>query len=172
MRQIVLDTETTGLDPKNGDRMIEIGCIELVERRPSGRKFHEYLNPGREVPHRATAVHGLTRADLQDKPRFSSIAGQLLEFLDGAELVIHNAPFDMGFLKSELQLAGMEPDWLDQRCRVFDTLPLARRKHPGLRNSLDALCHRYNIDASHRTLHGALPDAALLVQVYLALTNE
>lgn len=171
MRQIVLDTETTGLEVQEGDRLIEIGCIELVERRPTGERFHHLLNPGREIDEQATAVHGFTLADLKDKPSFADIAEGLLEFLKGAELVIHNAPFDMGFLRAELKLAGLDPGWFDEHCSVFDTLDLARRKYPRQRNSLDALCLRHQIDLSRRTLHGALHDAELLMQVYLVMTG-
>ena len=171
MRQIVLDTETTGLEVQEGDRLIEIGGIELIERRPTGERFHQLLNPGREIDEQATAVHGFTLADLKDKPGFADIVEDLLEFLKGAELVIHNAPFDLGFLRAELKLAGHDPGWLDEHCSVLDTLDLARRKYPRQRNSLDALCLRHQIDLSKRTLHGALHDAELLMQVYLVMTG-
>jgi DNA polymerase-3 subunit epsilon len=169
MRQIVLDTETTGLEPDRGHRVVEIGCIELIERRRSGTVFHRYLNPERDIDAGALEVTGLTRDFLSDKPRFAAIAGELLAFLDGAELVIHNAAFDMGFLEAEFaRLSGFGS--LGARVRVLDTLALARERFPGQRNSLDALCRRYGIDNSHRTLHGAMLDAALLADVYLAMT--
>jgi DNA polymerase-3 subunit epsilon len=175
LRQVVLDTETTGLEPREGHRIIEIGCVELVNRRPTGRHFHEYLNPEREIDEGAVQVHGITLRDLADKPRFGDIAEQLLEFIDGAELVIHNAPFDVAFLDHELarwcRMTGREPVTILSRCRVLDTLALAREMHPGQRNGLDALCKRYSIDNSHRTLHGALLDARILADVYLAMTG-
>lgn len=175
MRQVVLDTETTGLEPKDGHRIIEIGCVELVNRRPTGRHFHEYLNPGREIDEGAVQVHGITLRDLADKPRFCDVAERLLEFIDGAELIIHNAPFDVAFLDAELALwcrsARRELVTILSRCRVLDTLALAREMHPGQRNGLDALCKRYSIDNSHRTLHGALLDARILADVYLAMTG-
>jgi len=171
MRQIVLDTETTGLEVNEGHRVIEIGGIELVARRPSGRQFHRYLNPDREVDEGANAVHGLTLARLQREPRFGDVVEDFLAFIDGAELVIHNAPFDVAFLNAELaRLPGARPA-LEQRCRVLDTLALARELHPGQRNTLDALCKRYAIDNSRRELHGALLDARLLADVYLAMTG-
>ncbi len=154
MRQVVLDTETTGLEPHLGHRIIEIGCVEVVNRRATGRHFHQYLNPERDIDAGAAAVHGMTREKLADKPRFAEIAAQLLEFVDGAELVIHNAPFDVAFLDSELArwiaVAGGDPVTVRARCRVLDTLALAREMHPGQRNGLDALCKRYSIDNSHR----------------------
>lgn len=175
MRQVILDTETTGLEPGEGHRIIEIGGVELVNRRPTGRHFHEYLNPDREIDAGAAKVHGMRLSDLADKPRFADIATRLLEFIDGAELVIHNAPFDVGFLDAELarwvRLTGGEVVTLRSRCRVLDTLALAREMHPGQRNGLDALCKRYSIDNSHRTLHGALLDARILADVYLAMTG-
>ncbi len=170
MRQIVLDTETTGLNPRLGDRIIEIGCVELVSRRPSGNRFHRYLNPEREIEEGALRVHGITNEFLQDKPRFADVAGELLEYLRGAELVIHNAAFDLEFLNMELEKLGFER--IESHvARVVDTLATARDLHPGKKNSLDALCERYLIDNSHRTLHGALLDAQLLAEVYLAMTR-
>ncbi|MEP6701576.1 MAG: DNA polymerase III subunit epsilon [Betaproteobacteria bacterium] len=170
MRQIVLDTETTGLDPKLGHRVIEIGCVEVVNRRLTNRHFHTHLNPEREIDFGATSVHGMTWDDLKDKPRFADRAVLLLEFVAGAELVIHNAPFDVGFLDAELALAGLPP--LSNHCAgVLDTLRLAKDLHPGKRNSLDVLCERYQVDNSGRTLHGALLDAELLADVYLAMTR-
>jgi DNA polymerase III subunit epsilon len=171
MRQIVLDTETTGLEPELGHRIIEIGCIEVVNRRVSGRRFHCYVNPEREVDEGALAVHGITRADLEGKPRFAEIASELLAFISGAELVIHNAAFDVAFLDHELKSLSGEPRTVSSLCRVLDTLALAREMHPGQRNSLDALCKRYSIDNSRRELHGALLDAQLLAEVYLCMTG-
>ncbi len=175
MRQVVLDTETTGLEPHLGHRIIEIGCVEVVNRRATGRHFHEYLNPEREIDAGAAAVHGMTREDLAGKPRFGEIAERFLEFVDGAELVIHNAPFDLAFLDSELArwagAGGSEVLTMRSRCGVLDTLALAREMHPGQRNGLDALCKRYAIDNSHRQLHGALLDARILADVYLAMTG-
>ena len=170
MRQIVLDTETTGLNVRLGDRIIEIGCVELASRRLNGNHFHRYLNPGRAIEEGALRVHGITNEFLQDKPRFADIAGELLDYLRGAELVIHNAAFDLEFLNAELASAGFDPI---ETCvsRVIDTLYDARDLHPGKKNSLDALCERYQIDHSHRTLHGALLDATLLAEVYLAMTR-
>jgi DNA polymerase III subunit epsilon len=171
MRQIVLDTETTGLEPAEGHRIIEIGCVEIVNRRPTGRTFHQYLNPEREIDRGAEDVHGLSTAFLADKPRFGEVAPEFLAFVEGAELVIHNAAFDVGFLDSEL--ARLEPPGpaIAEVCRVLDTLMLARQAHPGQRNSLDALCKRYNVDNSGRDLHGALLDAQLLAEVFLAMTG-
>ncbi len=175
MRQVVLDTETTGLEAERGHRIIEIGCVEMQNRRPTGRHFHEYLNPEREIDAGAAAVHGITLDKLAGKPRFAEVAQRFLEFVDGAELVIHNAPFDVAFLDSELKrwaaLTGAEPAGIRARCRVLDTLALAREMHPGQRNGLDALCKRYSIDNSHRQLHGALLDARILADVYLAMTG-
>jgi DNA polymerase-3 subunit epsilon len=171
MRQIILDTETTGLDPAQGHRIIEIGCIELVNRRLSGRRFHKYVNPGREIDEGASAVHGIRLADLAKEPRFVDIAAELLEFITGAELIIHNAPFDVGFLDEELKALPGERRTIASFCRVLDTLALARELHPGQRNSLDALCKRYGVDNSRRELHGALLDAGILVDVYLAMTG-
>ena len=172
MRQIVLDTETTGLEPELGHRIIEIGCVELVNRRLTGRTFHRYLNPERLIDEGAHAVHGISNADLQDKPRFADIAEELIAFIAGAELVIHNAAFDVAFLDAELgRLPGDEPRTVASMCRVLDTLELARQMHPGQRNSLDALCKRYGVDNSRRELHGALLDAQILAEVYLAMTG-
>ena len=178
MRQIVLDTETTGLEPELGHRIIEIGCVEIVNRRVSGRTFHRYLNPERAIDEGAMAVHGIKRADLDDKPKFAEIAEELVGFIADAELVIHNAAFDVAFLDAELaRLAGVPTgDSLANRsvaalCRVLDTLALARSMHPGQRNNLDALCKRYGVDNSHRDLHGALLDAQILADVYLAMTG-
>jgi DNA polymerase-3 subunit epsilon len=171
MRQIVLDTETTGLEPEQGHRVIEIGCVELLNRRPTGRRFHRYLNPERDIDEGAVQVHGLTREFLQDQPRFAAIAEEFLAFVAGAELVIHNAPFDVGFLDAELARLAEAPLRIAERCAVLDTLALARRLHPGQRNSLDALCKRYAVDNSHREFHGALLDAKILSEVYLAMTG-
>jgi DNA polymerase-3 subunit epsilon len=170
MRQIVLDVETTGLEAQAGHRIIEIGCVELANRRPTGQKFHRYLNPEREIDAGALAVHGIELARLLQAPRFADIASELVTFIDGAELIIHNAPFDVGFLDAEFaRLQGMRP--VAQMCKVLDTLALARSLHPGQRNGLDALCKRYNVDNSRRELHGALLDAGILVDVYLAMTG-
>jgi DNA polymerase-3 subunit epsilon len=170
MRQIVLDTETTGLSWEKGNRVVEIGCVELVERRPTGRRFQRYLNPGREFEPGAQEVTGLTLEFLIDKPRFEHVVDEFLEFVRDAELIIHNAAFDVGFLDNELMLAGTHYGRLTHHTRVLDTLGLARERFPGQRNSLDALCKRFGIDNSHRELHGALLDAQLLTEVYLALT--
>jgi DNA polymerase-3 subunit epsilon len=171
MRQIVLDTETTGLEVGKGHRIIEIGCIELVERRPSGRTFHRYLNPQRAIDEGALAVHGISGEFLADKPRFPEIAGEFLEFIADAELIIHNAAFDVAFLDAELALADASLGRIEQHARVLDTLLLAREKFPGQKNNLDTLCKRLNVDNSHRDLHGALLDAQLLAEVYLAMTG-
>jgi DNA polymerase-3 subunit epsilon len=170
MRQILLDTETTGLEPADGHRVIEIGCVELVDRRLSGKHFHQYLNPERDIEDGALEVHGISREFLLDKPVFADIVEEFLAFVAGAELIIHNAPFDIGFLDSELALLG-RPDRMADHVRVLDTLELARDLHPGQRNSLDALCKRYEVDDSSRTLHGALLDAEILADVYLAMTG-
>ena len=170
MRQIVLDTETTGLDPKQGHRVIELAAIELSNRKISERRFHRYLNPEREIDAGAAEVHGLTLERLQDEPKFAEIAPALLEFISGAELIIHNAPFDVGFLNKELELAGLP--LLNSHCpSVLDTLKLAKELHPGKKNNLNALCDRYQIDKSHRILHGALLDTELLAEVYLSMTR-
>jgi DNA polymerase-3 subunit epsilon len=170
MRQIVLDTETTGLEVGKGHRIIEIGCIELAERRPSGRTFHRYLNPQRRVDEGALAVHGIDDEFLADKPRFTDIAAEFVDFIAGAELIIHNAAFDVAFLDAELALAGVSGTIVD-RAGVLDTLMLAREKYPGQKNSLDALCKRLNVDNRQRELHGAMLDAQLLAEVYLAMTG-
>ncbi len=172
MRQIVLDTETTGLEVTQGHRIIEIGCVELRNRRATGRHFHRYLNPDREVDAGARAVHGMSLQDLAGKPRFAEIADEFTQFIAGAELIIHNASFDVGFLDAELaRLGGAPPPQVSVLCQVLDTLSLAREMHPGQRNNLDALCKRYGIDNSHRELHGALLDARILADVYLAMTG-
>lgn len=171
MRQIVLDTETTGLDPQQGHRVIEIGCIELVGRRVTGQRFHCYLNPQREIDSGAIDVHGLTNEFLADKPLFGDIVDELLAFIRDSQLVIHNASFDVGFLNAELGRLGGSRGLVTDACTVLDTLALARQRHPGQRNSLDALCKRYGIDNAHRTLHGALLDAEILADVYLAMTG-
>jgi DNA polymerase-3 subunit epsilon len=168
MREIVFDTETTGLDPASGDRIVEFGCIEMVNRVPTGRTFHAYFNPDRTMPAGAEAVHGLSDAFLADKPRFHEHAERLLEFIGDSPLVAHNASFDFGFLNAELAICGLEPV---SEVRMVDTLTLAKRRHPGAKHSLDALCTRYGIDRSHRTKHGALLDAELLAQVYVELTG-
>ncbi len=168
MREIVFDTETTGIDPGTGDRMVEIGCIELVNRVPTGKTFHAYFNPCRPMPLEAERVHGLNDAFLAGKPKFDIHALELLEFLGDSPLVAHNAQFDFGFLNLELGLCGHPPVSLE---RMIDTLMLARRRHPGAKHSLDALCGRYGVDRSHRVLHGALLDAELLAQVYVELTG-
>ncbi len=169
MRQVVLDTETTGLEWQKGNRVVEIGCVELVERRPTGRTFHAYLNPDRDMEPGAQEVTGLTREFLADKPRFAEVADEFLAFIDGAELVIHNAAFDIGFLDAELgRLEGGGK--IRERCTVEDTLLMARQRFPGQRNSLDALCKRLGVDNSQRQLHGALLDAQILLDVYIALT--
>lgn len=170
IRQIFLDTETTGLDPRQGHRIIEIAGVEMVNRRSTGRHFHRYLNPQREIDAGAEAVHGITGVFLQDKPFFSDVVDELLEFLSDAELVIHNAPFDIGFLNHELALLG-RPSMHEHCANVLDTLKLAKDLHPGQKNNLDALCRRYEVDNANRTLHGALLDAELLAAVYLGMTR-
>ena len=170
MRQIVLDTETTGLDPRSGHRIIEVACIEMENRRLTGRHLHKYINPEREIDAGAQAVHGITLEFLADKPKFADIVDEFLEFISGGELVIHNAPFDLGFLNAELRRLDRVP--VETICNgVTDTLKMAKELHPGKRNSLDALCERYEIDNSGRTLHGALLDAELLADVYISLTR-
>jgi DNA polymerase III subunit epsilon len=171
MRQVVLDTETTGLEPELGHRIIEVGCIEVVNRRRTGRLFHRYLWPDREIDPGALQVHGLTEEFLKGQPRFAEIAGELLEFIRGAELIIHNAPFDVAFLDAELSLLPEPRVTIADQSQVLDTLQMARQMHPGQRNSLDALCKRYAVDNSQRELHGALLDADLLLEVYLAMTG-
>lgn len=171
MRQIVLDTETTGLEPEKGHRLIEIGCVELDNRRPTGRTYHQYINPQRLVDAGAVEVHGIDNDFLSDKPLFADIVDEMLDFLGTAELVIHNAPFDVGFINHELRLWRSTSPGIESRCAILDTLLLARDRHPGQRNSLDALCKRYDVDNTNRTLHGALLDARILTDVYLAMTG-
>jgi DNA polymerase-3 subunit epsilon len=171
MRQIVLDTETTGLSTRQGHRIIEIGCLEMVNRRLTGREFHRFLNPDRNIDEGAERVHGISRADLETAPRFPEIVEELLEFLKDAELVIHNAEFDVGFIEHELKLMKHAKPKVTQHATVLDTLSLARKIHPGQRNSLDALCKRYEVDATKRNVHGALIDSELLARVYLAMTG-
>jgi DNA polymerase-3 subunit epsilon len=170
MRQLVLDTETTGLNPRSGDRIIEVGCVELVNRRLTGNNLHFYINPQRDSDPGALAVHGLTTEFLSDKPKFAEIAGELRDYVSGAEIIIHNAPFDIAFLDAEFALLGLPP--FGEHCEaVFDTLVHAKSLFPGRRNSLDALCERFGISNAHRTLHGALLDAELLADVYIAMTR-
>lgn len=171
MRQLVVDTETTGLDVGSGHRIIEIGCVELVNRKFTGNNYHQYLNPDRDIDAGAIEVHGITLDRLKDEPRFEDIAADLLNYLRGAELVIHNAPFDVGFFNAEYKRFGAGDAAIDENCGVLDSLILARDMHPGQKNSLDALCKRYFIDNSERTLHGALLDAEILADVYLAMTG-
>lgn len=172
MRQIVLDTETTGLDPKQGHRIIEIGCVEMINRRLTGNTFHVYINPQRLVEQEAIDVHGITNEYLADKPVFSVVAKEFIDFISGAQLVIHNAPFDIGFMDHEFnRLSGLAVKESAQMCTVLDTLDLARQIHPGQKNNLDALCRRYGIDNSHREKHGALLDAEILADVYLMMTG-
>lgn len=170
MRQIVLDTETTGLNPRTGDRIIEVGCVEIVNRKLTGNNFHRYINPERDSDEAALAVHGLTTEFLSDKPKFNEIVEELRAFVQGAEVIIHNAPFDLGFLNHEFQRLGLPP-FTDHCAGVIDTLVQAKELHPGKRNSLDALCDRYEISNAHRKLHGALLDSELLADVYLAMTR-
>ena len=170
-RQIVLDTETTGLEVNQGHRIIEIGCVELVNRRITGRHYHQYIQPERDIDAGALEVHGITLEFLAGKPTFSEIAEEFVEFVRGAELVIHNAPFDVGFINAELDRLEPRIGALDSACSVIDTLQMARHKHPGQRNNLDALCQRYEIDNTSRTLHGALLDAEILADVYLLMTG-
>ena len=171
MRQVVLDTETTGLSTAQGHRIIEIGCLELVNRRLTGRDFHRFLNPDREIDEGAEAVHGISRADLETEPRFSEIVDEFLVFIKDAELIIHNATFDVGFLEHELKLMKHKQPKIEHHATVLDTLTMAREIHPGQRNSLDALCKRYEVDATKRDVHGALIDSELLANVYLAMTG-
>ncbi|MCU7926147.1 MAG: DNA polymerase III subunit epsilon [Candidatus Thiodiazotropha sp. (ex Dulcina madagascariensis)] len=170
MRQIVLDTETTGLEPAQGHRIIEIGCVEMVDRRLTGNNFHQYLQPERDIDAAAIEVHGITNEFLADKPKFCDVAADFIDYVRGAELIIHNAPFDVGFLDHELGIMNSLGK-VDALCAVTDTLVMAKKMHPGQRNSLDALCKRYDIDNSHRELHGALLDAEILADVYLAMTG-
>ncbi len=171
MRQIVLDTETTGLEVSQGHRIIEIGCVELVNRKLTGNHYHQYINPQREVDQGAIEVHGITNEFLADKPLFEQVASDFVAYVAGAELVIHNAPFDVGFLNAELKRLDAGHDAVDVSCNIIDTLVMARTKHPGQRNNLDALCQRYDVDNSQRDLHGALLDAEILADVYLAMTG-
>ncbi len=170
-RIIVLDTETTGLEPSLGHRVIEIGCVELVNRKLTGNHYHVYINPQREVEASAIEIHGITNEFLEDKPVFSQIAEDFLAFVNGAELVIHNAPFDVGFINHEFNHLTRSPGTIEGYCKITDSLALARKKHPGQRNSLDALCKRYGVDNSSRTLHGALLDSEILADVYLLMTG-
>lgn len=171
MRQIVLDTETTGLEHAQGHRLIEVGCVELINRRLTGRHYHQYINPQREIDAGAMEVHGITNEFVRDKPTFDLVVDEFIEFVSGAELIIHNAPFDIGFINSEfLRLdRGLTP--LDKICAITDTLVMARQRHPGQKNNLDALCQRYGIDNSQRDLHGALLDAEILADLYLTMTG-
>ncbi|MCB1696021.1 MAG: DNA polymerase III subunit epsilon [Halioglobus sp.] len=171
MRQIVLDTETTGLEASQGHRIIEIGCVELINRRLTGNHYHQYINPQREIDQGAIEVHGITSEFLTDKPLFAQVAADFVDFISGAELIIHNAPFDLGFLDAELQRLPTQYGAVRELCAVIDTLVMARAKHPGQRNNLDALCQRYDVDNSQRDLHGALLDAEILADVYLAMTG-
>lgn len=171
MRQIVLDTETTGLEHQEGHRIIEIGCVEVISRRVTGNDYHQYLQPDRKIDEGAIEVHGITNEFLADKPRMVDVIEDFLAYVKGGELVIHNAPFDVGFINAELAKLGPEWGRIEDHCTVTDTLALARRMHPGQRNSLDALCKRYEIDNSQRQLHGALLDARILADVYLAMTG-
>jgi len=170
-RQIVLDTETTGLEPSQGHRIIEIGCVELINRRQTSNYWHHYINPEREVDAGAYNVHGISNEFLQDKPHFAELADSFLAYIEGAELIIHNAPFDIGFLNRELSLLEQPGPPVQEICRILDTLVMARQKHPGQKNNLDALCKRYEIDNSARTLHGALLDSEILAEVYLLMTG-
>ena len=171
MRQVVLDTETTGLEPSQGHRIIEIGCTELVNRRITGRNYHQYIRPDREIDEEAVSVHGITNEFLADKPTFEEISRDFLRFVEGTELIIHNAPFDVAFINAEIQRLDLRFVSIEKRCTVIDTLDIARRMHPGQKNSLDALCKRYEIDNSEREFHGALLDARILADVYLAMTG-
>jgi len=171
MRQIVLDTETTGLDTAHGHRIIEIGCVEMVNRRLTGNNYHQYIQPEREIDEGALQVHGITQEHLSDKPKFAEITEDLLAYLGDAELIIHNAPFDIGFLNYEFRMVRDKQFDLMNQCEVLDTLAMARQMHPGVRNSLDALCKRYEVDNTSRELHGALLDSEILADVYLAMTG-
>ena len=170
-RQIVLDTETTGLEPSQGHKIIEIGCVEMINRRLTGNNYHQYLQPDREIDEGAQAVHGISNEFLADKPRFSDIIKDFIEYLDGAELIIHNAPFDVGFIDHEFKLAGAEYGKVSTYCSVIDTLVMARKMRPGKKNNLDMLCKEYEVNNAHRELHGALLDAELLSEVYLRMTG-
>ncbi|GGI96343.1 DNA polymerase III subunit epsilon [Halopseudomonas pertucinogena] len=171
MREVVLDTETTGIEVREGHRIIEIGCVELIGRRLTGRHFHVYINPEREVEAGAFEIHGISNEFLADKPLFADVADEFMEFIRGAQLVIHNAPFDVGFINAELALLGRGHGTVADHCKVLDTLALARHRHPGQRNTLDALCKRYAVDNSQRDLHGALLDAEILADLYLVMTG-
>jgi len=171
MRQIVLDTETTGLDPRQGHKIIEIGCIEMINRRLTGNNYHQFLQPDREIDEGAQAVHGISNEFLADKPRFSDVVKDFIEYLDGAELIIHNAPFDVGFIDNEFKSAGAEYGSVATYCSVIDTLVMARKMRPGKKNNLDVLCKEYEVNNAHRELHGALLDAELLAEVYLRMTG-
>jgi DNA polymerase-3 subunit epsilon len=171
MRQVVLDTETTGLDPYKGHRIIEIGCVELIDRKRTGNELHQYLQPDRKIDAGAIEVHGITNEFLQDKPKFEDIVDDFLAYIKDSQLIIHNAPFDVGFINNELVLTGRDLGQTSQYCEVIDSLVMARRMRPGQKNSLDALCRHFNIDNSQRDFHGALLDAELLAEVYLALTG-
>jgi len=174
-RQVVLDTETTGIDPKSGHRIIEIGCVELIDRQLTGNHYHQYINPDRAIEAEAQAIHGISAQMLKDEPFFKDIAVEFVNFINGAELIIHNAPFDVGHINAEFERLpgsiGLQTADITHICSILDTLKMARRKHPGQRNSLDALCKRYGIDNSQRTLHGALLDSEILAEVYLAMTG-
>lgn len=171
MRQVVLDTETTGLEVSQGHRIIEIGCVEIIDRKLTGRHYHQYIKPQRAIDQGALEVHGITEEFLADKPVFSRIADEFLDFIRGSELVIHNAPFDIGFIEAEFKLLDPTSAPVSSYCKITDSLQLARSKHPGQRNNLDALCQRYAVDNSNRTLHGALLDAEILADVYLLMTG-
>ena len=171
MRQIVLDTETTGLEPSQGHKIIEIGCVEMINRRLSGNNYHQYLQPDRDIDEGAQAVHGISNEFLADKPRFSDVVKDFIEYLDGAELIIHNAPFDVGFINHEFKLIGAEYGKVSTYCTVIDTLVMARKMRPGKKNNLDVLCKEYQVNNAHRELHGALLDAELLAEVYLHMTG-
>jgi DNA polymerase-3 subunit epsilon len=172
MRQIILDTETTGIDPKQGHRIIEIGCVEMVDRKLTHRHYHQYIHPEREVEQEAIDVHGITNDFLADKPKFAEVVKEFMNFVQGAELIIHNAPFDVGFINHELSLLPENP-WgkIEDHCKITDTLKMAKKAYPGQRNSLDALCKRLGVDNSDRTLHGALLDSEILADVYLTMTG-
>ena len=171
MRQIVLDTETTGLDPKQGHKIIEIGCVEMINRRLTGNNYHQYIQPDREIDEGAQAVHGISNESLSDKPRFADVVKDFIEYIDDAELIIHNAPFDVGFLNSEFKQAGAEFGQVSTYCTVIDTLVMARKMRPGKKNNLDILCKEYAVNNAHRELHGALLDSELLAEVYLHMTG-
>jgi len=170
-RQIVLDTETTGLEPSQGHRIIEIGAVEIIGRRQTGNHYHQYLQPDRESDEAALSVHGITTEFLADKPRFADVVGEFLEYVKGAQLIIHNAPFDVGFINHELKRLGPQWGQIEDYCSILDSLVMAREKHPGQKNNLDALCRRYDINNAHRELHGALLDSEILADVYLAMTG-